>query len=262
MIRRDAAADSTSTSWILISQIDHARLAWQLAEHWGANNFAPLVPRDELLWAIDHHDDGWRAWEQAPGVDAERGRPLSFTELSLADSVAIWTGSIDEARAAGHLQAYVVAGHFCALTRRSAAWRCRDPLWPRAEQFLARYEALMVTWLAAWQVADPAANTPAVAARALAQLQFFDALSLWFCCSPASEPETIETPGGPVLTLCPQGPAQIGLTPWPITVAELNLEIPARSVPLSRYQNPADLAAAPSQPVRLRWQLRPDAQKS
>src|SRR5262249_14641356 len=116
MIRRDgSAAAEAAGRWILISQIEHARLAVRLAEHWSGRGFAPLMPRRELLWAVEHHDDGWRAWETAPGVDPTSGRPRSFVEMEPSDSVAIWTRSIDEAADAGPLEAYLVAGHFSSL---------------------------------------------------------------------------------------------------------------------------------------------------
>ncbi len=265
-IRREATTPGAPARWILISQLDHARLAGELAKHWGAGDFAPLVPRDELLWAIYHHDDGWREWEQSPDVDRARGWPRSFTEMELADSLPIWTGSIELAAAAGPLQAYVVAGHFCALLERVVGWRRgaagSQQMQHDAHPFLGRYQGLMANWLRDWQAADPAVNTRACADLALRQLQFFDALSLWFCCAPATEPEGVETPGGPVLTLKPADPEHIQWAPWPLSLPRLNLEIPGRAVAVGHYSNRAELAAAPSQPVLLRWQVQPDAPKS
>lgn len=261
MIRRDgSAAEQTPRRWILISQIDHACLSGQLAEHWGAGGFAPLLPRDELLWAIYHHDDGWRQWELAPDVDPTSGVPRTFTEMELADSLAIWTASIEIARSQGNLAAYLVAGHFCALARRSAAWRKHDRRWPEAEQFLARFDRLAANWCQAWQAENPSANTPERARQALALVQFFDAFSLWFCCAPASGPDRVETPAGPVLTLTPADPGGVKLAPWPLNVECLNLEVPGRAVPVGHYRDRADLATAPAQPVLLRWQLQPDRQ--
>jgi hypothetical protein len=260
MIRRDTSTDESATAqWILISQIEHARLAGKLAEHWGANGFAPLAPRDELLWAVYHHDDGWREWEQTPEVDPQHGRPRTFTEMELGDSLVIWSASIETARRAGELQAALVAGHFCALARRIAGWKQGDPQAAEAERFVTHYNACSAEWQRAWQAQNPAANTPMLAQRALAQLQFFDALSLWFCCAEAREPDRVETPGGPVLALWPQDPTHLLLAPWPLDVESLNLEVTGRAVAVARYGSRRDLAAAPSQPVLLRWQLRPDS---
>ena len=262
MIRRDLPADQNAPArWVLIPQIEHARLAGRLAEHWGADGFARLQPREELLWAIDHHDDGWRNWDDAPGVNPARGEPRAFTDMEIDDSLAIWSGSIDRAARAGKVEGYLVAGHFCALARRAAAWRKTDPAWPRAEEFVAHYESRIDSWLEAWQQQDRRANTMAVAKLALAQLQFFDLLSLWFCCAPATETDVVPTPAGPDLTLSPPDSGHVRLSPWPLVVAQLNLEIPGRIVPLGHYGSRELLAAAPSQLVLLHWELRGAGQR-
>jgi hypothetical protein len=257
MIRRELAADGQLPArWVLIPQIEHAHLAGRLAEHWGAGGFAPLQPREELLWAIGHHDDGWRDWDLAPGVDPKRGWPRAFTEMEIDDSTAIWSGSIDGAARAGNLQGYLVAGHFCALARRAAAWKRSDPAWPRAERFIDHYEGRMRAWLQNWQAESPAANTEAIARFALSQVQFFDALSLWFCCAEASSPDSVEAPGDVELRLVPQDARHIRLAPWPLDVERLNLEVPGRIVPVGNYGSREELAAAASQPIRLTWELR------
>jgi hypothetical protein len=261
MIRRDSLTSSAEAEWILISQGEHARAAGALAEHWGAGRFAPLEPRSELLWAIVHHDDGWSGWDAAPDVNLHGGQPRSFTEMELSDSLAIWCASIETARRAGPLEAYLVAGHFCALARRVSEWMKDEVCKHQAGQFIEEHETLMVAWLAAWQFDDPAANTRKLAELALSQLQFFDALSLWFCCSEASETEEAQTPVGPVLSLCPLDPRHVALTPWPFKVASLNLEVRGRAVPAAPYRDRADLAATPSKPVVLRWQLQPGCPK-
>jgi len=258
MIRRDVpAADHAPAQWVLISQIEHAHLAGRLAEHWGANGFAALEPRRELLWAIRHHDDGWQDWDRAPNVDPARRVPRAFTEMEIADSLAIWTGSINAAAAAGTLEAYLVAGHFCALAQRASAWHDdADPGWADVKKFVADYDARRQQWLADWQRDDPRAHTRAVAETALAQLQFFDSLSLWFCCAEPSGTEVAPTPAGPELTLAPRGAGRVVLSPWPLTVGQLNLEVAGRTVPAGNYPSREALAAAPSQPVNLRFELR------
>jgi hypothetical protein len=262
MIRREVPATGAAPpQWILIPQIEHARAAAALAEHWGRGDFGPLLPRSELLWAIAHHDDGWRAWDEAPQVDPVRGQPRSFTEMDPVDSLAIWSASIEMARRAGPLEAYLVAGHFCALARRVSPW-INDPLGKQhVQQFLAEHETRMASWLADWKAQNPDDNSSQRAALALGYLQFFDALSLWFCCAPASEPEQVETPGGPVLTLDPLGRERVVLRPWPLGVASLNLEVQCRVLAAGQYATAGELAAAPSQPLRLHWHLQGPGEK-
>jgi Protein of unknown function (DUF3891) len=257
MIRRDEPADGAPSHWALISQVEHARLAGRLAEPWVDGPFAPLWPRDELLWAIEHHDDGWRQWEACPGVDSRTGRPRNFTEMPAAEALAIWRHSVDAAAAAFPLAGYVVAGHFCALARRAAHWR-EDPASRQATAaFIADYEQRMAGWLAAWQSADSRANTPQRAATAVEYLQFFDALSLWLCCAPATVPHALAAPGGGRLILTPLGAERIAVAPWPFALPRLAAEVAARRVRVARYATAAALTTAPSEAVRLGWTLEP-----
>jgi hypothetical protein len=119
----------------------------------------------------------------------------------------------------------------------------------------------MIRWLEAWRQTDPSANTADRAAVALAQLQFFDFLSLWFCCSAASDPDQVDTPAGPTLTLTPDGPDRVGFSPWPFVETRLNLEVRGRMVPIGRY-TPAELRDVPAKSVQLDWQLCPPPPKS
>ena len=90
MIRRDAGDD-----WLLISQIDHAHLAAEIASAWGNDDVDPLPMADLLVPAIRDHDDGWRDWESAPQIDPDLGWPRNFTEMPMRDATEIWSKSID-----------------------------------------------------------------------------------------------------------------------------------------------------------------------
>lgn len=269
MIRREPAApEAPGASWVLISQVDHAHLARRLAESWGAGDILPLVAREELLWAIEHHDDGWAQWEQTPDVEPNAGRPRSFTEMRLDEGLEIWGHSITAAAEHSALAGFVVAGHFCALLRRfDAAWKDKPPQTQMAEQFLATYDNLREGCLQAWLARSPD-HSPELAERALKQLQLFDALSLWFCCREWPESEAFATPSGPVVRLemadasGGKSPTKVTASPWPLAVHGLNLEIAGRAVPVRRYQGRADLAAVPLQRVQLGWRLEPAAPKS
>ncbi len=89
MIVRDASEPT-----LLISQVDHAQLAGDLAAAWG-NDRVPGLPLAELLVpAVRDHDLGWREWETAPTTTAD-GRPRGFLEMPAGEAAEIWTRSID-----------------------------------------------------------------------------------------------------------------------------------------------------------------------
>lgn len=258
MIRRTIRTAAGAEQWVLISQLEHARLAGELAEAWGREGFAELAPRGELLQAIFHHDDGWAAWERSIDVDAETGRPRQFTEMPLALSLAIWQASIASADEYGALAGYVVSAHFCALLRRfSSRWQDDAAMTALAQEFLARQEQQQASWRQAW-IRQAAVGDPAAAlAEALRFLQLFDSLSLWLCCCETPEPETFEPPSGPPIAVRLQAPGEVALGPWPFQPERLKLEAAGRAIPAARYETPAALANAPGQSATLRWELFP-----
>jgi hypothetical protein len=250
MIRRDAENDQ----WILISQVEHARLAGLLAAPWGTGSFAALEPRAELVAAIEHHDDGWSAWEVAPKVDAETGRPLDFLETPLTDSLAIWRDSIEAAaNKAGPLAGYMVSGHFSALLRRSST-RAKEHAASAAlaNDFFRQQSERQSAWLTAAHVDQAAAE------RAVGWLQLFDAISLWLCCAERREPETFDTPAGQSVTFHPDANRnEFRVSPWPFEPSRLDLTVVGRAVPAVKYASPSDLATAIATPATLRWMLLP-----
>ncbi len=247
MIRREEQTPG-GMQWVLIGQPDHAQLAAELARHWGA---APLEPRDELLLAIGHHDDGWTEWERSPQLDSERGRPLNFTEMPAEDSLEVWRRSIERAAARGPLVGWLVASHFSALLRGSSHAQL-----DAAVAWLTEFDARRRGWLAAWQESSPSAS-PEAAERALRHLQMFDWLSLWFCTAVRTKPEPFATPSGDKLTITPEREGIFLASPWPLHVESLVLEIAGRAIPADDYRGrwPDPLARAPRR--QYRWVLRP-----
>jgi hypothetical protein len=256
MIRRSDGATGEER-WILISQVEHARLASRLADSWEPS--ASFEPRDQMVAAMQHHDDGWSDWEVAPKVDPNTGRPLDFTETPLTDSLAIWRDSIDAAATCGPLAGYMVSGHFSALLERfSGRWKSDPTLTALAQRFLSEQRDERQKWLTT--LAGGAGDGPdrEAADRAVAWLQMFDAMSLWLCCAKREQPERFATPDGKQVTLRPaSGPYEIEMSPWACRTTTLELDVLGRSVAAQRYAHPSDVVTAPAQPASLRWFLRP-----
>lgn len=268
MIRRPYTTPDGESRWVLVSQVEHARISGELADAWGAAAFESLAAYDGLAAAVHHHDDGWAEWERRPDVDPQVGRPIDFTEMPLADALRIWRGSIAAVEAFGPLAAYVVSGHFTALLRRAArGWETAGQDAPPeggtptkielAQGFFDEQDRRQVDWLTGWIDAEPATRDVAAAGRALSYLQLFDALSLWLCCRERTDPITFDPPVGPSLTLTPTVPDRITVAPWPFRVKTLQLTAPGRVVPAHSYANAAALAATATEPITLSWRLTP-----
>jgi hypothetical protein len=262
MIRRTIQLEDGTAAWLLISQVEHARISGELTRVW-CDPF-----EDEIVEAITHHDDGWAKWEAAPQMDAERGRPLSFLEMPMDEALRIWSDSIAAARHIGPLAGAIVAGHFLGLAGGSD--QAKRPLPARWLRDMAGTRA---GWLLEWQQ-QSTNHTPEVAERGQRMLLTADLLSLWLCCDgPVTSVDAGETPNAEmksrtatVLGMYHFTEASKAverdaivwegtLAPWPFSMAELQLATPAIAAPAQKYPSWAALKAA-SWPVDVRWRLR------
>jgi hypothetical protein len=252
MIRREAK-DSQGPCWVLITQIEHAHLAGELAEHW--RSAGDLLSHPQVRAALWHHDDGWREWDADPKFDLDRGVPIQFMEMPPAESLAIWRRSIERAEPRGPLVAWLVASHFSALLRGSS-----DAESSTARAWLDEFDARRAAWLNQWtEGADVAVNPAEFAARALAWLQFFDALSLWFCCADRSEPMRMHTPEGREVDLTPLDAETVALRPWPLTLDGLDLTAMAQWVPQDHDTGQLGIRSdvSPDSAIVLHFRLQP-----
>jgi hypothetical protein len=83
-----AADSSHHLLHLLITQPDHARFSAELLSLWRA--LADHPRREELLFAVREHDNGWRETDSAPHCDTERGRPHDFISLPQRERIELW----------------------------------------------------------------------------------------------------------------------------------------------------------------------------
>jgi len=264
MIRRDVQLADGAAGWFLISQIEHARISAQLAEHCVGRFRAPELSevRREVLAAILHHDDGWAEWERLPRLDDKRRRPVSFMELQTHEALEIWTRSIDRAEAIGPLAPWMVAGHFSRLIQKHSDSADADN---GAAEWYEDMQRRREQWLARWQAGQPSVHTAELAEEALQWLWTFDEISLWFCCRcpaagqqrpVAAESSKVgrETPLEMTLTASPTACGLALAAPWRFDANSINLEAAAVLVPATNYKTSDELLAA-GRPNALRWRL-------
>ena len=72
----------------IIRQTDHARACGQLAATFGNARFAPLEPRDAMVFVAGHHAEGWESIDASPSRDPRTGLPWHFSAAPLPALIA------------------------------------------------------------------------------------------------------------------------------------------------------------------------------
>ena len=253
MIRRDDKGD-----WLLISQVEHARIAAELAAVWGNDNVPALPVAEWLVPAIHHHDDGWNVWEQSPTVDPATSKPRDFTEMPMSVATSIWSASIEACANTGTLGGVWVSKHFCWLAERAQESRKDEPaeLTP-IQEFLQTQADDQARWKQLAAVSFEQHELDALIEAGFRYVQFFDRISLWLCCAQRSEPFEIDNPGGGKISLTPLDSNRFTIDPWPLSVDVMSLAVDARRIPARDYASDAELhgAISAASPEFLTWEL-------
>jgi Protein of unknown function (DUF3891) len=260
--------------WILVGHRDHARLAGELARHWGNAGFAPPEPRADLLVAVARHDDAWAQRDAEPGLTRE-GRPGAFShelvgtysafeEIDLADYLAVRGRATEAVAADNPYAAIIVSMHTVNLLTEQADLRglAAEKLALHAA-FIAgqrRRQAELIAQVAAsaGRAADVA---PAALQRAFEFLQVCDNLSLIVCVDfprPITLRHTHPRRDGTLTPLhcTPLGAGAYRVAPYPFDADELLLSVPGRRVRGLTFADEtafrAAYAAAPEEPRPVR----------
>jgi hypothetical protein len=98
----------------VVRQVDHQEQCGLIAAEWGSVEFTRPQPWDAVVTACAWHDEGWRAWEEAPGILAN-GCPRGFAEMDAREHVAIHRASAAAAVPRGERVAALVAMHGMGL---------------------------------------------------------------------------------------------------------------------------------------------------
>jgi hypothetical protein len=256
---------------LLIRQTDHAALAGVLAEHWGNAEFATPDPRQPLLVAARHHDDGWLVWEKEPRLDPATRRPCQFTAMPIREHVAFYRAGIEQVLALDAYAGLLTVMHLAGLyqmrfgTDRQMPARSLTGEEERTQRrFLEELHLQQETLIR--QLPDQGIPQAWLEERRLwcdyKLLQVFDRLSLYFCMAPprsaALDPVPLDYEGGETaLTLTPLTERTVAVTPYPFDQSPLPLSLRARVVPDRDYAGDEDFraifAAAPV--VELRFEI-------
>jgi Protein of unknown function (DUF3891) len=267
----------------LVTQPDHAALAGWFAEHWGNDQFVVPAPRDALVTAATHHDDGWLELDVRPMYNADRQRPAHFIELPLTETVGPYGRGVESVYARNEHAGALVSMHFSGFY--TGRWGVgggdgRPSDNPIAQQVVATQEARWMPALReAWGYRGRRSEFDAGTWHAYEVLQAVDLLSLAHGLAdleqpaPAVEPIDVtatlarieQSPGprfvtgvpvragGPyvAITLTVTEPGLVHLDPYPLHERELEFVLPVREIEDRAYADADDAARAfHSAPVR------------
>ena len=223
---------------IAIGQASHAWLCGQLARAWTG-----VEPREEVCLAAEQHDVGMAAWDLAPTLNEETGRPHDFIQMPLETHLRLWSAAPQRLFTQSRYAALLVSLHGTTLYEMRDLARLGEPDADAVRQYLAGQRALQERL-----IAEVGADREQVE-RNRRLLFTWDWLSLALC---LAWPTPREGPEG--YTLHDDG----GLDPWPFASETLAVRCEGRRL-VGRFSSEAELHAAieASERVDLRFALHP-----
>ena len=252
MIRRDMQLDDGSRAWALISQVEHARVAAELATDWGSAAVECYPRADVVLPTVLHHDDGWAEWEAQPTIDPATGKPRADTEMPNDEAHNIWRRSIERVGPWGPLAQFMVARHFMRLRMAGD-----EPEEESVRAFLSEFGPRCDRWREEFIAAARFAHDTNVPELAVGFLQTFDLFSLYLCCTPSRREYQLPLPNGGVLALTIAA-GEVTVDPWPWEVSEKNVQTLAAQIPATPLTSDAELRDRMNvAQIELGWRLKP-----
>jgi hypothetical protein len=203
---------------------DRAPRCVQPAPQWGADGLPESPRRDDILRAVDHHDNGWREVDRAPLVEESSGRILDFVSAPDHLRQGVWPRGVERLAEFPYTAALVAqhAVHVYSRYRGRPEWNAFFAgMEARRDQHLARARGVSFDELL----------------RDYEPVRLGDLLSLVFCntwTEPQSEGKyTIRLEGDGVL-----------VTPDPFGGRIIPMEVPARELPDRPFTSAVDAQQA------------------
>ena len=102
-------------SFVLVEQHHHGLASGEFARHWEAG-----VPGGEAaLYAISHHDVGWRELDATVRWNEETGRPYSFLDYPAEPKLRAYTHGLDVVQAHSPYAACLCSMHYGSFVRNA-----------------------------------------------------------------------------------------------------------------------------------------------
>jgi hypothetical protein len=122
---------------VAIGQASHAWLSGQLARAW-----RDVEPREAVCLAAEQHDVGMAAWDLAPTLNAETGRPHDFLQMPLETHLRLWSAAPQRLLTQSRYAALLVSLHGTTLYEMRDLSRLSEPDADAVRAYLAGQRAL------------------------------------------------------------------------------------------------------------------------
>jgi hypothetical protein len=262
----------------MVTQPDHGQLAGYLAAHWGGHAdfnrpgyYASVNQqrlRDETIFAIAQHDNGWWEWEAAPDLSAADGMPLDLAEVlqDQAAGMSRWRQGLSRFNHSPYANLLISSHAYWIYAIRALSnpdpafthplfWKgSPEKLYPGSREeplkFIAELELLQAQWIETLRADRETAAwvEPDVLKPHQRLLQVCDGLSLALSSAliqarsgetrglGADEFELHDVPRASwqdrvTIQVTPRGPGRIELDPYPFDIDPLPVLMPARIIP-------------------------------
>ena len=241
---------------IVITQPVHAWIAAQLARHWGNTAFGAFAPWEDVCLGAEQHDVGMTAWERAPTLNPETGRPYTFMNMPTLTHVRGWTQAGRLALVQGRYAALLTSLHGTGLYEQFHDWARDTPEEAKAAHDYLEAEHAFQKWLLGTLRNDPV-YAPYVTEEAITRnrrlVAAWDRLSLALCHGVRASVTIPDVPTAndeTTLTLAPvhDDPLNVTVDPWPFHAFTVQLICEGRRLPQTFTDEAAmraALAAAP-----------------
>ena len=250
-----------------ITMAEHTEFAGKFARAYGNDEFEPLVPRDLMLYVVDHHDQGWSGLDAEPGTDHRTGLPYNLVDTPLVH-IAKTSAASPDFNERHHA--------FCGLLSSMHSWGLYNGRYGMSDKVLidavpASERPLVASMLDAELVrqlrlkvqlaSDPATADWVEAGRLFQnykQLQFFDTLALYFNRTHAAGRSEklfahvpLDAQRDATIKLRPTGNATYALSPYPFARDPVEFQYSGRYIEPTARHAPARwdalLASTPRQ---------------
>lgn len=108
----------TDKGFRLIAQHDHGLASGDFARNFSEEWIGEPL-RDDVHFAVSHHDVGWERLDSEVLWNGERGRPYSFVDYPAEAKMAAYTEGLDAVEAHSPYAALLCSAHYGSFVRRS-----------------------------------------------------------------------------------------------------------------------------------------------